>query len=96
MYVWLTPFEGSRSLPVPTKMYCFVPPTLTVAIDENSGCCAPASIQLRRRRDIVSVVPAHDEREPPHLAVEIADVDLADEALSPTAPSLPDPSAARF
>jgi hypothetical protein len=42
----LTPFDGSRSLPVPKKMYCCVPPTVTLAIDENSGCAAPTFFGL--------------------------------------------------
>jgi hypothetical protein len=45
-YAWLTPFDGSRSLPVPKKMYCCVPPTVTLAIDENSGCVAPTFLAL--------------------------------------------------
>jgi len=37
----LTPVDGNRSLPVPTKMYSCVP-TATAAIDEKTGCAAPA------------------------------------------------------
>src|SRR3954447_24204970 len=45
MYDPLTPVDGSRSLPVPTKMYSCVP-TATAAIDEKIGCPAPAEYNL--------------------------------------------------
>src|ERR1051326_1182046 len=45
-YDWLTPFDGSRSLPVPWNRYCCVPPTVTDAIDPNIGWLAPASYSL--------------------------------------------------
>src|SRR5882762_9510654 len=42
-YACETPFDGSRSLPVPWNRYCCVDPTVTDAIDPNIGCAAPAS-----------------------------------------------------
>src|SRR5688572_8569774 len=41
-----TPADDSRSLPVPKKMYCWVDPTFTVAIDANNGCSRPAACRF--------------------------------------------------
>src|SRR6185295_14028048 len=43
LYCCDTPGDGSRSEPVPVKMYCCVPPTFTVAIDAKIGCFSGSS-----------------------------------------------------
>src|SRR5688500_9282380 len=48
LYEWVDgiPADGSRSLPVPKKMYCCVDPTFTVAIEAHNGCSRPAACRF--------------------------------------------------